>query len=217
MPLLLALVLAAAPPASSAQEVDTAREFHIQGDASWLRVLAGPAGPLRRFGHHHVISHNAIAGSVTVASNPLESMIELEIAVAELEVDDPDLRRLEGEDFEKEVSQKDIDGTRANMLGEKLLNAEQFPTIRVSSTEIRGSLPDVDIVAMVEVLGQEHTVTFPATIELADDAFVARGELEITHGELGLSPFKAAGGALSVRDVLVMKYEIAGSQKADSE
>jgi polyisoprenoid-binding protein YceI len=210
MPLLLSLTVITAPLASQAQEPATSREYRVDSDASWLRVLAYPDGPLRRFGHHHVISHHDISGVVVVAPNPLESTIMLEIAVQDLVVDDAAMRALEGEDFEKEVPQKDIDGTRGNMLGERLLHAEQFSTIQIQSRAIEGSMPDVNIVATVTVAGMEHTVTFPASIELTDDAFVASGQLEITHGELGLSPFTAAGGALSVRDLLVLKYEISG-------
>ena len=61
------------------------------------------------------------------------------------------------------------------------------------------------------------TVTFPASIELSDDAFVARGEIELNHDAFGLSPFTAMGGALSVRDLLVLKYEISGMRVADSK
>jgi polyisoprenoid-binding protein YceI len=200
-----------------AQESATNKEFRIERDASWLRVLAYPDGPLRRFGHHHVISHHGISGSVVVAPNPLESTIMLELTVADLQVDDPALRGLEGEDFAGEISQKDIEGTGANMLGEKLLHAELFPTIRIQSRSIEGNLPDVNIVTTVTVKGMEQTVTFPASIELTDDSFVASGKLEITHPELGLSPFTAMGGALSVRDLLVLKYEIYGARVTASE
>jgi len=213
--LLLTALALTAPIPGQAQESATTREFRIDSDASTLRVLAAPDGPLKRFGHFHVISHNGISGVVTVASNPLESTVVLEINVAGFAVDDPALRALEGEDFEGEVPQKDIDGTRANMLGEKLLNAEQFPTIRIQSTAIEGSMPDVNIVATVTVTGSENTVTFPASIELTDNSFTASGELELTHGELGLSPFTAMGGALSVHEMLVFKYEISGKAAND--
>jgi polyisoprenoid-binding protein YceI len=203
--------------ASQAQESATNKEFRVDSNDSWLRVLAYPDGPLRRFGHHHVISHHGISGTVEVAPNPLESTIMLELAVADLVVDDPALRELEGEDFEKEVPQKDKDGTRTNMLGERLLQAEEFPTIQIQSQSIDGSMPDVNIVATVTVTGMQQTVTFPANIELTDDAFVASGQLDVTHGELGLSPFTAAGGALSVRDLLVLKYEICGARVTESE
>ena len=222
--LLLAVLAVTAPFASQAQEPAPAEEYRsgseayrIDSETSWLRVLAYPDGPLRRFGHHHVISHHGISGVVEVAPDPLESTFLLELAVAELKVDDPALRELEGEDFEGEISQEDIEGTRGNMLGEELLHGVQFPAIRIQSTAINGSLPDVDIVTKVIVKGMENTVTFPASIELMDDSFVARGEVELTHGELGLSPFSAAGGALRVRDTLVIKYEIRGSRSMEGE
>jgi len=217
MPLLLTLLTITTPLASQAQEPVTNREFRVDSDASWLRVLAYPDGPLRRFGHHHVISHHGISGTVEVAPNPLETTFMLDLKVADFEVDDAAMRALEGEDFAAEVPQKDIDGTRGNMLGEKLLYVDQFPTIKVQSTAIEGSLPDVTIVATVFVAGMESVVRFPASIELTDDSFVASGQLEATHGELGLSPFKAMGGALSVRDLLVLKYEISGARATESE
>jgi polyisoprenoid-binding protein YceI len=215
--LLLILLAITASLAIQAQEPDTNKEFRVDSDASWLRVLAYPDGPLRRFGHHHVISHHGISGTVDVASNPLESTITLELAVRDLQVDDPALRALEGEDFEGEVPQKDIDGTRANMLGENLLHGDQFPTIQIQSTAIEGSMPDVNIVATFSVKGMEQTLRIPASIELTDDSFVASGQLEIMHGELGLSPFTAMGGALSVRDLLVLKYKISGAPITESE
>ena len=217
MPLLLTLLAFTVPLASQAQEPVTNKEFRVDSDASRLRVLATPDGPLRRFGHYHVISHHGISGTVEVASNPLESSFALELSVGDFVIDDPALRTLEGEDYEKEVPQKDKDGTKANMLGERLLNGENFPTIQIQSNAIEGSMPDVNIVATISVIGAEQTVTFPANIELMDDSFVASGQLEITHGELGLSPFTAMGGAMSVGDVLVLKYEISGAPVTESE
>lgn len=211
---LLSVLVLTVSMAGRAQETTAGVEFRVDSDASWLRVLAYPDGPLRRFGHHHVISHHDINGTVVVAEDPLESSIALEFDVADFVVDDPDMRALEGEDFEKEVSQKDIDGTRGNMLGEDLLHGAEFPSIRIQSGNIEGSLADAKIVATVTVKGMEQTVRFPASIELTDDAFVARGEVEMTHEALGLSAFTAAGGALRVRDLLVFKYEITGTRLA---
>jgi hypothetical protein len=49
MPLLLTLTVITAPLASQAQDPATNKEFRVDSDASWLRVLAYPDGPLRRF------------------------------------------------------------------------------------------------------------------------------------------------------------------------
>lgn len=215
--LLLTMLAIAASLAIQAQEPTSTKVFRVDSDASWLRVLATPDGPLRRFGHHHVISHHGISGTVEVAPNPLESTFMLELVVADFDVDDPAMRGLEGEDYAGEVPQKDKDGTRANMLGERLLNAAQFPTIEIQSTAIEGSMPDVNIVTTIIVAGMENTVAFPANIELTDDSFVAGGQLEIMHEELGLSPFTAMGGALSVGDTLILKFEISGAPVAKNE
>ena len=217
MSLLLTVFAITASMPGQAQDPATNKEYRVDSDTSWLRVLAYPDGPLKRFGHHHVISHHGISGTVEVAPNPLDSTFMLEITVAGLDVDNPDTRALEGEDFEEEVPQKDIDGTRANMLGEKLLHGEEFPTIQIQSSAIEGSMPDVNIVTTLIVKGMENIVNFPASIELTNDSFVATGQIEIMHGELGLSPFTAMGGALSVRDLLVLKYEISGVPVTDSE
>lgn len=206
----LAAFLVAVPLTSLAQDAGSTQVFEVDSDASWIRVLAWPDGPLKRFGHHHVISHHDITGTVQVAADPLDSRFELALAVAAFEVDNADERALESEEFEGEVPQKDIDGTRRNMLSEDLLNGEAYPKVYVRAESIEGSLENATIITTMTVRNASKTVSVPATIELSDDAFVARGQFEITHEALGLSPFTAMGGALSVRDLLVLKFEISG-------
>ena len=215
--LLLTAFAALAMAPVQAQETPAGTVFRVDSEASSLRVLAWPVGPLKRFGHHHVISHHGISGTVDVAADPLQSSFMLQLMVADLVVDDPDLRAQESEEFEGEVPQDDIDGTKANMLGEDLLNGDQFPTIQIQSAAIEGELPDVNITATYTVLGADQTVTVPATVELSEDRLIARGEIELLHEAFGLSPFTAMGGALSVRDLLVFKYEIVGTRVADVE
>jgi hypothetical protein len=211
--LLLIVLASIAFPVTQAQEVNTNVEFHVDSDSSWLRVLAYPDGPLRRFGHNHVISHQNISGTVLTTQNPLDSMITLELQVTDFEVDNASLRKIEGADFAKEVSQKDIDGTRVNMLAENLLDAEKFPIIKVFSSSIDGNFPNVNVKAVITIKGEEHNMNVPSTIEIDHKSFVARGYMEVTHGDLGLTPFSAAGGALTVRDLLVLKYEIFGKSQ----
>ena len=196
---------------SQAQAEISNEEMQISTEDSWIRVLVYPDGPLSHLGHHHVISHHNIIGIVDVASNFLKSNIMLELAVTDFKIDDPELRKLEGEEFDSEVLQKDIDGTRGNMLGEDLLNVNQFPIIKIHSVSMSGDLPNINILASVNIKGADYTVSFPANIELEENFFVAKGQVEITHSELGLLPFKALGGLLSVRDVLIFKYEISGT------
>ena len=85
--------------------------YSISSETSWIKVLIYPDGPLKHLGHHHVISHQNIRGSVQLASDPIDSIISLEFAVDEFTVDDYEMRMQEGGDFDGEVPQKDIDGT----------------------------------------------------------------------------------------------------------
>jgi len=220
--LTLAVLALALPLASPAQDLAAGEDadpvqFRIDSDSSWLRVLVYRGGLLRGFGHNHVVSHNELTGTVTVPRDPLQSTLMLKFRIADLLVDEPELRALEGNDFRRPISPKDIAGTRANMLGKKLLQAEQFPSIEIRSAKITGSMPDMEIEATVFVRGAEFTIVFPARVVLSNDSFVASGELIIGHAEIGLSPFKAVLGTLRVRDTLVLKYKISGMRAIASE
>ena len=223
LPTLVLTVLATlVPPASPAQVLSTGEDsgpgrFAIDSESSWLHVLVYRGGLLRGLGHNHVVSHNGITGTVTVGREPLQSKVLLEFPLADLAVDEPELRALAGPDFPGQISAKDIAGTRSNMLGKKLLQAEQFPHMQIRSERITGSMPNLEVEASVVVRGAEFTVVFPVRVELTSDSFVARGQLEISHSDIGLKPFKAALWTLRVRDTLVLKYEIAGTRSISSE
>ncbi len=216
--LVLTVLALAVPIVSVAQTDDSgAAQFDIDSESSWLRVLVYRGGLLRGLGHNHVVSHTEITGTVTVGEDPLQSELVLEFRVANLEVDDPELRALAGSDFPPQISEKDNTGTRANKLGKKLLQAEQFPAIQIRSEQITGDMPDIEVEANIVVRGTEFAVVFPARLELSSDSFIARGKLEITHAEMGLKPFKAMLGTLRVRDTLILNYEISGKRTITSE
>lgn len=213
--LVLAALALVAPLASPAQNVSAGAtndpvQYRIDSESSWLRVLVYRGGILRGLGHNHVISLNDLAGTVTVPRDPLQATLMLEFRVADLLVDEVESRLLEGADFRGQISEKAIAGTRTNMLGKKLLQAEQFPSIQIRTGRITGSMSNMDIEATVVVKGVEFAVVFPARVKLSNESFVATGEAEIRHAEIGLSPFKAVLGTLRVRDTLLLKYEISG-------
>ena len=67
-------------------------------------------------------------------SNLGASRFELEFSVANLVVDDPMLRSTLGADFASVPTADDIAGTRGNMLGDKVLDGEKYPRIRIVGT-----------------------------------------------------------------------------------
>ena len=111
------------------------RAFAIDPAASDIHWLVFKAGALARLGHNHVISIPSLKGSVAVnAQDPSASHFEIVIPVAELAIDDAKLRSALGEDFASVPTANDIEGTRHNMLTDRVLNGDHFPSIRVRGT-----------------------------------------------------------------------------------
>ena len=137
-PIARLLVLVALGPPGFASAQGGERAFTIDPAASEIHWLVFKAGALARLGHNHVISVPSVKGSVAVnAQNPAASHFEILIPVADLTIDDAKLRSGLGEDFSSVPTAKDIEGTRHNMLTDRVLNGDNFPTIRV-----RGTGPD---------------------------------------------------------------------------
>jgi polyisoprenoid-binding protein YceI len=155
-----------------------------------------------------VISNDNIEGFVVLTKDISQSVLSLGFGVADLVIDDPELRRLKGPDFTKHVSDKDRNASRANMLGSELLRAQQFPQILIRSDSLKGSLPQFEVEATVAIRGMEYSLVFPATVAIMDDSVVASGEIEIRHADIGLAPFTAFLGLIRIRDEIVLQYHI---------
>ena len=56
----------------------------------------------------------------------------------------------------------------------------------------------------------DFNLIFPAKVSYDKKSFVSRGEINLSHDMLGLTPFSAAGGLLTVRDLMVVSYKISG-------
>ncbi|MEX0708508.1 MAG: YceI family protein [Woeseia sp.] len=208
--LLMSPLYAAEPDAAPA-----AGRYSIDTAASELRVLVYRGGLLGGLGHNHVVSSNAINGFIDVSKATADSRVHLELLKQSLVVDDPALRKAEGEKFANTVSTDDIAATRRNMLGPDLLDASRSDEIRVDATRVTGEYPDLEITADVSVLGVARELTFPVTVRMTDNKLRATGELAVTHKELGLRPFTAAMGTLRVRNELTFRYEIVAVRADD--
>ncbi|MEX1265770.1 MAG: YceI family protein [Woeseia sp.] len=208
--LLLSPLYAAEPDAAPA-----AGRYSIDTAASELRVLVYRGGLLGGLGHNHAVSSKGINGFIDVAKAPAESRVHLQLLKESLIVDDPAVRKAEGEKFANTVSTDDIAATRRNMLGPDLLDASRSDEIRVDATRVTGEYPDLKITADVSVLGVARELTFPVTVRMTDNKLRATGELAVTHKELGLRPFTAAMGTLRVRSELTFRYEVVAVRADD--
>jgi polyisoprenoid-binding protein YceI len=185
-----------------------AQLFRIDPEQSSIRLRVYRDGPLARFGHNHVVVATGLTGVVYREKNLAQSAFELNIPLAQLLVDRPADRAAAGPDFAGDLSEFAIAGTRENMLGPKLLAAEQYPEIKLASVAVEGAPPNVRFTVELTVRGVKSQLVIPATIESGDKSIVATGQLVLSQTQLGLTPFSVLGGGLRVRDTIDADYHL---------
>jgi len=199
------------PAISHAQDGDLQR-FIVDPEHSWIRILVYRSGLMSGLGHNHVVETHRISGTVDRDKQMVDSKVELQFPVDSLVVDDADLRELEGEDFSRKISGKDIQGTRENMLGRRMLDAENFPVVQVQSIVVEAELDALSVTADVTVAGNTRSITFPASVDSSGDVITLSGNFGIRHEDLGLEPYSAAFGLLKVRQDMTVRFEIIAVQ-----
>jgi hypothetical protein len=208
--------VAAAPAgelsAPSPEVVREARQYRVVPDRSELRLLVYRSGALAKFGHNHVISSRAIDGSVYVGESPENSFFMLKLPVQDFEVDRPELRSEEGDDFSGSVDEKAIQGTRKNMLGESMLDAARYPEIRLASRRISGALPELLLTVDVQIRDQVLQLQVPVEVVIDMGHLTATGSFSFDQTAVGIKPFRAMFGALRVRDRVDVKFSITASR-----
>ena len=197
LPLLFALCLAPA----------CAQTFQILTEQSYLHVLTGRAGALKAFSHRHVVELGPLNGTVNYHAGQL-STAELTLKPAAFIVDQPSATAQYPEIWDKAVNASAAKGTTKNMLGEKLLDADHFPTIIVSIQLPAKALGPVIFKSTVIIKNQQFTFQIPGTLTMANGLLIADSEFTLNHGQLGLTPFRAAGGLFAVADKMQFTVHI---------
>jgi hypothetical protein len=203
-PELTATAAPIAPPWSAA----AVGRYRIDGARSQVLILVYRAGALAALGHDHVIAVDALSGELSLASSAAASRFECQFPVAALHVDLPADRAAVGPPFEGVLDAASIEGTRSHMLGEGQLEAAHFPLIVLRSLAVH---PDTDgVSALVQITVRAHAVQTPlhARLEVERDTVVLQGEFDLTHAQLGLTPYSVALGALRVAESLHVRYRL---------
>ena len=182
--------------------------YTVDAAASDIHWRVYKAGSFSRFGHNHVISVGELTGTVTRDAESGAATFELTIPVAGLVVDDPVLRTFYGEEFSSVPSEKDIAGTRDNMLGEKVLDAEHHATLMIRGRLEGSALEAATLTVAIELLGRSIPVSVPSKIIVADDVITASGAFRLTHEQLGMEPFSIMLGALAVAPELDFSFDV---------
>jgi polyisoprenoid-binding protein YceI len=198
-----------APAAVSASTSNDSVFYSIDESASQLLVFAYREGAMSALGHNHVFRIRGLAGSVQLATELTRSRFELHFPVAEISIDEPALRAEAGEDFASVVSDSARTGTRNNMLGDKLLQAMQFPTISLTSERVESQSEGAfTVLTRINVRGVDYSVPVPLRLLRSQDELTVTGEFALQQSQLGLTPFSVLLGALRVSDEMRLRFKL---------
>ncbi|HKL51016.1 MAG TPA: YceI family protein [Wenzhouxiangellaceae bacterium] len=180
--------------------------YRIDPEASQLRIRVDPEGPMARLGHSHVIGGSVFGGIVALGEGHQSARLDLRVDVSALQVDKPQWRADAG--LETELDDAAISGTRNNMLGARVLDAQRYPEISIRSTGIEGPawLPDVTV--RIRLRGQVREIVVPVAVERTGTRLTASGAMDLLQSDFGIEPFSAAGGTLRVSDRMRIRFRI---------
>jgi polyisoprenoid-binding protein YceI len=182
--------------------------YQVLGGESLLIVRVYRGGTLSRAGHNHIVASHDLAGTIYVAPDLSRSSFELQLPVASLTVDEAELRAAQGADFAADVPDSAREGTRKNMLGPAVLDAEHYPQISLFSDTLDMDAGRLMARVQIRIRGETHVFTVPVTYTLSANELLAQGEFALKQTDLGLAPFTALLGALAVQDEMQLQFRI---------
>jgi len=193
----------------------TAAHFTIDSQRSQVLVLVYRDGPMGHLGHNHVIAvHNLTGSVVMMASEPAQSTFQMDFPVEAMSVDEPQLRAALGADFETTVDEAAIAGTREHMLGASLLDSKQYPQIHLQSQQIRAAAGALQAITRIQVRDRTAQAQIPITLQSNGEDLTVSGEFDLTHSQLGLTPYSVALGALRVAERLHVQYQLVAHRES---
>ncbi len=213
----------AAPTAPAPAAPHAGTPYEILPQSSLLTILVYRGGALASAGHNHVVASHDLSGAIYIPSEIPQSSFEVHVPVATLTVDEAALRAQQpAAEFPPDVSEGAKEGTRRNMLGDALLDAQRNPEIVLRSLRLEpagdeAAADSATLLAQVEssVRGQLRTFTVPVHYRLGGNGTVeASGELPLRQTDLGLTPFTAMLGALQVQDEMRVSFHIVAQAAA---
>ena len=185
----------------------------IDTKQSTARIYIYRAGLMSKLGHNHIVLAPNLSGELWQQAATKNSAFHLLLPVNSLIVDPADLRAQAGADFASQPTAADIEGTRKNMLGEKILNAAQYPNIEIWSERIRGSGTALSADIVISAGGNLNRITIPLEIKTENENITASGKFTLKQTDIGIEPFSILMGAIAIRDELEIEYTITARPK----
>lgn len=195
------------------REAPAAGKYRIIREQSDIRFLVFRAGALAALGHNHVVQPTQLEGEISVAGDLEHSTLALTIPLTALRVDDPAARATEGEGFDTQPDDEAIAGTRRNMLGAKVLDAEHFPLIEIRSVAVAGTTPAPEVRMRITLHGVAREITVPVVLNFRNGQLLAQAKFGIDQTDFGITPMSVLGGALQVANQVQVKLNLVADKE----
>ena len=190
------------------------QDLQLESSQSHVRIYVHRAGLFKTFGHDHLVSSRQLTGWLRFTPGALsQATFNLTLPASSLVVDDPDIRRAVGGEWNAAVKPGVRTATRSNMLGKRLLDAGQYPDIHLRGQWQEGNFPSGKVRATVSMRGQDYALTIPVSVSSDGSRLRVFTRFTVTHIQLGLTPFTALGGALRVADRLEIEATLVFSRR----
>jgi len=171
--------------------------LRVDSPHSLVTIEVHRAGMLSGLGHDHVVASRDVAGYVSVSTG----VSDLYVPLNSLVVDDPGLRTAAG--MNTQPSQKDIAGTRRNMLT-RTLDAAHFPfaLIHIARKD------DSRLKVAITLHGITRNYAVDARFENVTGGISVAGSMSFRQSDFGITPLAVLGGALKVQDRVDLRFAI---------
>ena len=178
------------------------RVYAVRPRDSEVRILVYRSGSLAALGHNHVIASRDLEGFVRIEEQVGSGRADLSMPVATLSVDDPAMRAEAGPDFPLNVSPDAGEATRRNLLGPVVLDAARYPYVTVTASLSAGPAREAVLETLFRVRDATYRTRVPARLTVDEQRLEVEADLTLSQTDLGLTPFSALAGALTVEDAL---------------
>lgn len=155
---------------------------------STVTIKVFKSGLLSGFAHDHTIQSPIAAGTIDSAAKS----VELSFNASEMKVLDPGTSDSERQTIE------------STMKSDKVLDIAKFPTIAFTSSGVTTSADHIQATGTLKLHGASRSLTVP--VILHDGKYT--GSVTLKQTDFGITPVKIAGGAVRVKDEIVIDFTI---------
>ena len=204
---LLILLLAGFINPANSQEAS----YIFDPQASYIHIYTGAEGWLRSLSHEHQIAARGFEGEIFWSG--LESKAVFTLNPNDFLVDDDYERSISIDpDFRDSVAGFIQSGTRSNMLGSSVLEADIYKEIIIEITPVsfdsNSAVVDIGLTFKRKLFNTRQTIQLYAD----EDKLSVEADFELDHADLGLKPFSIPGGLSRVAESLRFHVVIEASR-----